>query len=106
MARSYKKANYCGERKRSFVKRWANRRVRHDKNVYSHNSYKKIFDSYEICDYKSFCYNYESFREEEIRSEIWYISKFGTGTYRHRTNTEIPTEKEIRDRFNSYYKRK
>ena len=55
MSRSYKKASYCGDKKGKNKKRVANHTVRNylkDINkVLSKGGFKKVFCSYDICDY-------------------------------------------------------
>lgn len=56
MSRSYKKTPYCGDRKGKDKKRVANSSVRqylkdHEDANLQGNSYKKIHDSWDICDY-------------------------------------------------------
>lgn len=55
MSRSYKKASYCGDKKGKDKKRVANHAVRNylkDINkTLSKGGFKKVFCSYDICDY-------------------------------------------------------
>lgn len=55
MSRSYKKTPWCGEQKNKIDKRNANKKVRMFlKNPNNHllkNDYKKIFESWDICDF-------------------------------------------------------
>ena len=55
MSRSYKKASYCGDKKGKNKKRIANHAVRNylkDINkTLSKGGFKKVFCSYDICDY-------------------------------------------------------
>lgn len=55
MSRSYKKASYSGDKKNKENKRNANKKVRNflKNNNYCLNrkNYKKVFDSYDICDF-------------------------------------------------------
>lgn len=78
MSRSYKKTpvlkSNCG-----FSKKMANRKVRRTKDVFSGTYYKKVFDSYDICEYL-FYNNWNSARkkhESEILKVInnKYLSK-------------------------------
>ena len=54
MSRSYKHTPYCGDRKNKYMKRYANKRVRQrlKNNDYLPTAaeYKKMFESYDICD--------------------------------------------------------
>ena len=93
MSRSYKRTPYVGLTKDKFFKNYANRKLRRlplDELPLQHNSYKKNFSSYDICDYewthysfeawwrdavarwKNYGYRYEPYpsREEEYR--LWY----------------------------------
>lgn len=55
MSRSYKKTPWCGEKKNKIDKRNANKKVRNFiKNTdycLHKNNYKKIFESWDICDF-------------------------------------------------------
>ena len=60
MSRSYKKSNYCGDKKDKELKRLANHRVRQRlKNNLDYTpkpgDYKRMFESWEICDYRWLC---------------------------------------------------
>jgi hypothetical protein len=52
MARSYKHSPVAKLENDKFFKKWANRVVRRRKEVPSGKAYKKLFDSYNICDFK------------------------------------------------------
>lgn len=57
MSRSYKHTPYCGEHKGKVKKRRANKSVRawlkrHPEVTLPYNSYKKLYCSYNICDYR------------------------------------------------------
>ncbi len=57
MSRSYKKNPYCGDNKGKIKKRFANKTVRqwlkdNPTTIIKGNSYKKIYEQYDICDYK------------------------------------------------------
>ena len=65
MSRSYKHTPICGG-KYKFAKNQANRKVRRNKmdlNV-SHGGYKKVYCSWEICDFLSLCSWEEYWRRE------------------------------------------
>lgn len=96
MARSYKKTCIVkdgGPTRRKFAKRQANKKVRRYKGYISHgNSYKKIFNSWEIYDYISLC----SFQKWCKRKEP-AIHKYWNEEY---------TEKELYNDWAKYYYRK
>lgn len=69
MSRSYKHTPYCGDNKSKFNKRQANRRVRHNKEPLNHGSYKKKFESWDICDYSS-CATFKKFWQHTL--QVWY----------------------------------
>jgi len=50
MSRSYKKHSYCGSNTKSY-KRLANKAVRRRKDVSDGKFFRKIWCSYDICDY-------------------------------------------------------
>ncbi len=54
MSRSYRKPyvkDGYGSKGKRFMKNYANRVVRHSKDVPNGRAYKKLFCSYDICDY-------------------------------------------------------
>lgn len=57
MSRSYRKnpvvKDRYGSKALKFYKRLSNKKVRHSSEIYNHCSYKKVFDSWKIHDYKS-----------------------------------------------------
>ena len=50
MSRSYKK-HYCIKDTSPFSKRQANKKVRRNKNISDGSNYKKVYNSYNICDW-------------------------------------------------------
>ena len=70
MSRSYKKTPRSGDRKDKFFKKYANRKVRRDKmeSGLRHNSYKKKFCHYDICDYEDVGTTFEQFWRQRIHS--------------------------------------
>lgn len=50
MSRSYKKNSYCGYNDKDF-KKLANKAVRRKKNIPDGKSYRKIWNSWDICDF-------------------------------------------------------
>lgn len=52
MSRSFKKSNWVKDSNNKNMKRFANKKVRHSKDIPSGKAYKKYFCSYEISDYK------------------------------------------------------
>ena len=65
MSRSYKKHSYCTDHHlHNTMKRYANKKVRKTKGSFHGNEYKKLFCSYDICDYK--------FRETEQMAIEWW----------------------------------
>ena len=63
MSRSYKKNPVCkdNEGKRKKMKRIANKRVRKDMTITNGKQYKKVSNSYDIVDYRSYR-TYEKFK--------------------------------------------
>ena len=74
MSRSYKHTPYCGDRKNKYMKRYANKHVRQRlKNsdyLPTAAEYKKMFESYDICDYFWYGYSFESYYQKEVK--YWY----------------------------------
>lgn len=66
MSRSYKRTPRSGDRKDKFFKKYANRKVRRlpmDEHPLKGNAYKKVFPSYEICDYETVGIDFEQYWE-------------------------------------------
>ena len=70
MSRSYKKTEMVKQQNSKNMKRFANKRVRHTKDIPSGGAYKKVFSSYDICDYKWFWTEAEALEE-------WYLATQG-----------------------------
>lgn len=71
MSRSYKKNFYACDNKGKAKKRYAWKKVRqwlkdHPEELLSQNNYKKIYESWDICDYK-FHYTWEEFWESQLK---------------------------------------
>lgn len=78
MSRSYKKTPYSGDRKNKYMKHYANKRVRRmlknpEENL-KYKSYRKVFDSYDICDYYFLEPNFELFYLAQITN--WYSWRY------------------------------
>ena len=96
MSRSYKKFPYAG-RKDKGLKKYANRKFRKDKfNDLQHNAYKKHYETYNICDYKSVEYSFDRWWQSEL--EFWY--RFGYRRY------PFPNKEEEYQKWYRYYKMK
>lgn len=104
MSRSYKKTAYCGDRKTKSNKRLANRAVRNyfkrnPEIVMNYREFKKIFDSYDICDYYWLAPDFEVWAQAQLdRWYFWYENGL--------TKKPCPTKKELYNRYMKYYKRK
>ena len=61
MSRSYKHTPKAGQMNCKFAKRIANKVVRRAKHIYPYKAYKKLYCSYNICDYKSVYVTYFDF---------------------------------------------
>ena len=55
MSRSYKKSPVCKDQNNRFMKRFANKTVRHSMSVPDGKAYRKFFQSYNISDYSFLC---------------------------------------------------
>lgn len=102
ISRSYKRTPYCGDSKSKFAKRQANRRVRRRlKNIedrLNNKTYRKVYNSWNICDYYWIIPTFEQYYQEEIRT--WYIRQ----TYGY--HDSYPSRKEAKKEYYKYYKRK
>jgi hypothetical protein len=72
MSRSYKKVPYCGQRNRKGAKAMANRHFRrvakiNPDSVGNHNSYKKQYSSWDICDWYWLC-SWSEYWQNELKS--------------------------------------
>lgn len=96
MSRSYKKTPRAGDTKDKFYKRYANKLIRKNKyELYQHKNFKRVFCSWNICDYQSIM-SFEEFYEDMI--EQWF---------RWRYNYEpFPDKKEAYQRWRRWYKMK
>lgn len=98
MSRSYKKTPRSGDKKDKFFKTYANRKLRRDKfHNLQHNSYKKNFCSYDICDYEWTHYSFEAWWEDAVRR--WK-------NWGHRYNEPYPTREEEYRLWYKWYKMK
>ena len=52
MSRSYKKHPFCKDKNKKGAKRTANKKVRRTKDIPNGKAYKKVFESWNISDYK------------------------------------------------------
>ena len=96
MSRSYKKTPRAGDTKHKSDKRRANHRIRRQKNkLFQGNMYKKINESWEICDYQSIL-TFEQFYEDAIRQ--WYMWR-----YRYES---FPSREDLYQKWFRWYKMK
>ena len=94
MSRSYKKHPIITDHSvkiTKWKKRLANKKVRNTKDIPKNKGYKKIYDSWDICDYTiSYTWNEYLIAEEELEG-------------RTLTSEEV---KILRNKWEKYYKRK
>ena len=86
MSRSYKKTLRTGDKKNNFLKKYANRKLRHDENIIQNKCYKKTYCSYNICDYEDVGTSFEQFYQRKIG--WWRI------LCQYHKDIPVPTEKE------------
>ena len=100
MSRSYKHTPYSGDRKNKYMKRLANKTVRQrlkDEDFsLSAAEYKKMFCSYDICDYYWIERDFESFHRRRLAK--WY-------EWRHLYDP-FPTREESWELYSRWYLRK
>ena len=98
MSRSYKKTPRCGDTKNKFIKKYANRVLRRQKltSDLQHNSYKKNYCSYDICDYDEVGTSFETFWSRRVNS--WH-------NWFHRYEP-FPNREEAYKEWMRWYKRK
>ena len=85
MSRSYKHTDFVKDSNKKFMKRFANKKVRHSKNVPNGGAYKKVFCSWEISDFKwrwtreeAIEEWYEHHRDPDNPRNRWFVKKFET----------------------------
>ena len=96
MSRSYKHTPRCGERKGKYSKRLANHVVRAQKfrdSFPRYSGYKKLFESWNICDYEWVGESFERFYASEIK---WSA----------RDRKPPPNPSEARNRYEKLFIRK
>jgi len=101
MSRSYKKTPYCGDNKGKDKKRMANKKVRMFLKNLDHelknNDYKKVFETYDICDF----YFLETWEEYWKRCLRYYYEWNSVGI-----STPFPNKKEEYRNWYKMYKMK
>ena len=100
MSRSYKKTPRAGEKKNRFFKKYANRKFRrkvNDETVLKHNSYKKNFCYYDICDYEDVGTTFEQYYRGRIK--WWRI-------FSCYSNEPFPTREKAWQEYLRYFIRK
>ena len=95
MSRSYKKHPYCGDKDKS-AKNYANRKVRREEDIFNNSSYKKLFPTWDICDYHS-TFTFEAWWEMKV--QYWH-------EYGKQRNQPYPSKKEEYRKWYKFYKMK
>ena len=77
MSRSYKKHAYCGDKKDKELKRMANHKVRqylkrNPEVTLKPSQFKRLFESWEICDYGWLC-DWEEYWQFTNKGRFWRI---------------------------------
>lgn len=103
MSRSYKKTPYCGDRKGKSSKRAANSKVRavlkqNPDAITSGSAYRKLYDSWEICDYGWLC-SWEEYWENELEVYRRMLLHYPE-------HVVYPNKKESYKKWRKYYKMK
>ena len=75
MSRSYRKPwitdGYKGSNCRQFYKRCANRKIRRSKDVPNGRAFKKFYETWDICDYKSLADE----KAEWFKKNFWHYNR-------------------------------
>lgn len=99
MSRSYKKNPWAGDTKGKMKKRKASSKVRmflkNLENILPNSSYKKVYDSWEICDYGWIC-SWEEYWENVLKNYKEYPECF----------KKPPNKKEEYRKWYKWYKMK
>ena len=75
MSRSYKKHPYSKDRPSKGMKKFANKKVRHTKDIPNGKAYKKVFESWDICDWRWIWTRADAIRTWERAKEDSWIKK-------------------------------
>lgn len=75
MSRSYKKHPRCKDSANKDMKKFANKKVRHTKNIPNGKAYKKIFESWDISDWNWIWTKQEATEQWLSASEDSWIRK-------------------------------
>ena len=73
MSRSYKHTPFSGDKKSKYAKRYANHVVRQNKlkeTLPQHAGYRRMYNSWDICDYKTVGESFDQYYTNEVES--WY----------------------------------
>lgn len=100
MSRSYKKTPYCGDKKGKDKKRLANHAVRQKlktQEIGNNNCYKKLYDSYDICDYY-FLMSFEEFWKMELETYFYFL--------KHSIKRDFPNKQEAYKKWKKSFKNK
>ena len=73
MSRSFRKHPCVKDPASKYMKRYANKKVRHTKDIPNGGAYKKVFESWEISDYCWFWTRQEAIDEWESKSLTNYL---------------------------------
>lgn len=100
MSRSYKKTPYAGDTRGKRNKRFANHKVRqwlrmHPEESVQHSGFRKVYESYDICDY-GWTLSWHEFWRNEVNS--W--KHWG---YKYR---DFPSKSHSREQYMRWYVRK
>lgn len=97
MSRSYKKTPRCGDQKDKIYKRISNKKVRKCKDTLNNKSYKKLFCSYDICDYETVGETFNQYYERAVSNWYRYGWKYGD---------PFPDKRKVYQEYMRWFKRK
>ena len=104
MSRSYKKHPVAPDGVGYKSKKLANRKVRRSVDVLKGNGYKKIYESWDIHDYKDYGDSFETFYRKAV--EYWEKTGYWWGRERHHRKDTPPTREYCMNIYNRWYRRK
>ena len=103
ISRSYKKTPYCGDKKSKDLKRYANRvirqRLKNSDDKLNYKSYRKVYESWNICDFCTIAPDFETYYKQEI--DRWYMYSIYPWF-----KDPFPTREQLRKEYRKYYKNK
>lgn len=79
MSRSYKKHSFCKDSSTKKMKKYANKKVRHTKDIPNGKAYRKVFPSWDISDWNWYWSKLDAIKKYQSRGpQDKYLDDFET----------------------------